>query len=95
MAYTKDANGMIDIDAPQVIRTATDILDDGTIAQRVINVGGQLVPKVYDGIDLSYIVSGPGIGEIGTVVYKLGVATVATLTLSYDGSNRLTSVVKS
>lgn len=33
--------------------------------------------------------------RISTVVYKLATVTVATLTMSYDGSNRLTGVVRS
>jgi hypothetical protein len=32
---------------------------------------------------------------ISTVVYKLATVTVATLTFSYDGSNRLIGVVRS
>lgn len=49
----------------------------------------------YDEIDLTYIVAGNGTGEIGTVVYSLATVPVATLTLTYDASNRLTNVTKS
>lgn len=59
------------------------------------NVGGSFVPEKFDEIDLTYIPSGNGAGQIGTVVYKLSTATIATLTLTYDGSNNLISVVKS
>jgi hypothetical protein len=95
MAAQKDANGMLSIDADQVIRSTADITDDGQIVQKVLPVGGTLVPKVYDSIALTYVNAGNGVGEIETVTYKFGVATVATLTLSYDGSNRLINVVKS
>lgn len=96
MAINRDANGMVDIDANQVIRSQADILPDNTgLAQKVVQVSGTLVPKIFDGIELTYIVAGPGTGEIGTAVYKLGAATVATLTLTYDGSNRLINVVRS
>jgi hypothetical protein len=58
-------------------------------------LSGSLVPAAYDEIDLTYVASGAGVGQIETAVYKLASATVATLTLSYDGSDRLSSVVKS
>lgn len=47
-----------------------------------------LVPELYDSIDLGYTGD-----DLTTVTYKLGVATVATLTLGYTGG-RLTSVVR-
>lgn len=53
-----------------------------------------LVPVEYDDIALTYVVSGDGAGEIETVVYSSGGSTVATLTLGYDSSNRLNSVVR-
>lgn len=96
MAINRDINGMVDLDSGQVIRTQAEILPDNTgLAQKVISVGGSLVPKVYDSIQLTYITSGNGVGEIGTVTYKLTGVTVAVLVLSYDGSNRLVNVVKS
>lgn len=52
----------------------------------------------YDYIALTYVPSGNGVGEIETVTYKTGGAsgtTLATLTLSYDGSNKLSSVTAS
>lgn len=48
-----------------------------------------LVPVEYDEIVLTYTGS-----NVTTVVYKLATATVATLTLSYSGSN-LIGVVRS
>lgn len=49
-----------------------------------------LVPTKYDNIELTYV-----LGNLGVVVYKLGSTTVSTVTLSYDGSGNLISVVKS
>lgn len=49
----------------------------------------------YDEIDITYIAAGNGVGEVGTVVYSLAAAPVATLTLTYDASNRLINVTKS
>ena len=65
-------------------------------AIRVENIS-QLVPEVYDAIQLSYIVSGPGTGQIGTVQYYeggTGGLLVATLTLTYDVSNNLITVAR-
>jgi len=60
-----------------------------------IKVIGSLVPEHYDKIDLSYIVSGFGIGQIGVVVYKLSATTIATLTLTYNASSQVISIVRS
>lgn len=87
--------GMSPLDANQVIRSQAITLADGSLAQSVIPVGGSLVPEQHDEIEITYIGAGPGTGEIGTVVYKFETVTVATLTLTYDGSNRLTGVVRS
>ena len=59
---------------------------------------GALVPEEFDYIGLTYVSGGNGDGEIETVIYKTGGSggtTVGTLTLGYDGSNRLSSVTKS
>jgi len=53
------------------------------------------VPTNYDEIVMTYIPSGNGEGEIQTVTYKLATVTVATLTLSYNGDNKLSGVAKS
>jgi hypothetical protein len=71
--------------------------DDAAQAHRVTQLNS-LVPEEYDYIALTYVGAGPGMGEISTVTYKVGGAsgtTVATLTLGYDGSNRLTSILRS
>lgn len=79
------------LDAPQIIR---EVFDASTESIKVKSVGGSLVPDIYDSITLTYVASGPGTGEIQTVTYVLDASTIATLTLSYDGSNRLISVVR-
>lgn len=80
------------LDANQVIKETFDKTNE---ALRVIGVGGNLVPEAYDDITLTYVVAGPGSGEIETVTYSLDGSTVATLTLSYDGANRLSNVTRS
>lgn len=62
--------------------------------QSAINVRSGLVPREYDQIDLTYVPSGNGAGEVATATYKLATVTQATLTLTYDSSNRVTSVVR-
>jgi len=57
-----------------------------------------LVPSSHDYIAQTYITSGNGTGQLGTVTFKSGGAagtTVALLTLTYDASDRLISVEKS
>lgn len=55
-------------------------------------IGAVLITEPFDNIQITYV----GITtNINTVTYKLGITTVATLTLGYDGSDRLTSVTRS
>ncbi len=69
------------------------VYDPATESLKVLGTGGNLVPDRYDEIALTYITSGNGTGEIGTAAYKLEGATIATLTLTYDSSNRLIGAV--
>ena len=49
----------------------------------------KIVPKQFDRIDLTYV----GTTDfVRTASYYQGATLVATLTISYDGSNRITSV---
>lgn len=75
--------------------STTTTLDAGTYSLSQITEGLS-IPK-YDYIALTYVSAGNGVGEISTVTYKQGGAsgqTVATLTLGYDGSNRLNAVTR-
>ena len=80
------------LDFPQVLKKSFDVSNE---CLKVSQVAGILVPENYDSITLTYITSGNGTGEIGTVVYKLDGTTVATLSLTYDASDRLSTVTKS
>lgn len=81
----------------QVLQFSFDANDGALRVSPVIGttVPGSLAPPQFDEIALTYITSGNGTGSIGTVVYKLASAVVATLTLIYDSSNRLIDVQKS
>lgn len=68
---------------------------DSKLSDLNARLGGSLAPVEHDELEITYVTAGNGIGEIETVIYKLATATVATLTLSYDASNRLIGVVKS
>ena len=70
----------------------TPISEDNPLP--IINFS-QLVPEIYDQVSMTEITSGNGIGEIGTITYKLAAATVATLTLTYSSTNFLLDVVRS
>lgn len=65
----------------QAVLTDTD-------GKLIVVAMGALVPSVYDTIDLTYTGS-----DLTGVVYKLGVATISTLTLTYT-SGKLTKVEK-
>lgn len=70
---------------------------ESDIADLNARLAGNLVPETFDYVALTYVAAGNGIGEIETVTYKTGGAggsTVATLTLAYDGSDRLSSVTR-
>jgi len=80
------------LDSGQVIEASFDPLYE---AIDVVNIGGSLVPDLYDEIDLTYVTVGNGIGQIETATYKLSTLNIATLTLTYDSSNRIIKVVRS
>ncbi len=76
------------LDANQVLKES---FDDESQALKTIGVGGALVPEKYTAITLTY----DGSGNIATVTYFDGAVQVALLTLTYNGSNQLTQVVRS
>lgn len=83
------ANQTSEITQLTAINTATSALNT--------RLAGALVPAAFDYISQTYVTSGNGTGQTATVIYKTGGAsgtTVATLTMAYDGSNRLSSVTK-
>lgn len=66
--------------------------DSGAIETIGLN---SLVPKEYDEIALTYVGAGlDGEGQVATAQYRLSSSPVATLTLSYDSSDRLVNVVR-
>jgi len=63
-----------------------------TDVQALVNkLPAGLVPEAFDELVIGYIGSTT---DISSVTYKLASVTVAVLTLSYDGQNRLNGVVK-
>lgn len=55
---------------------------------------GGAITKSYDYIGVSYVAAGNGVGEVETLVFKTGGAggtTVGTVTLTYDGSGRVST----
>ena len=72
----------------------TGAATEATLAAFSDKTAAALVPEAFDFQDISYV---GATDAISTVVYKTGGAggtAVATLTMGYDGSNRLTSVTR-
>lgn len=80
------------LDPGQIVKRS---FDESTQSLKVKSIAGALVSETYNEVDLTYVASGNGVGQIETATYKLNGATVATLTLSYDAQNRLVTVIKS
>lgn len=87
----QNANGTLTNIDSQLANLATE----STLQDLNNKTAGALVPVAFDEIQLTYVTSGNGIGEIATAVYKSSSTTVATLTMTYDSNNKLTNVVKS
>lgn len=95
-AVTQPVSGTVTVNAGTNLNTSALALESGgNLAALNARTAGSLVPVKFDEVDLTYVPSGNGVGQIATAVYKLVGSTVKTLTLSYDGSNRLSSVVAS
>lgn len=72
-------------------------LEVNPASQETVSAIAGLVTSAYDYLVITYVAAGNGVGEIETVIFKSGGAggtTVATLTLAYNASNKLTSVTK-
>ena len=90
---TGGGGGFVDVKVnPSGALTTETQLTAGTAAIGTVRVTNNLVPVNFDEIVVSYVGSTT---DISSVVYKLATVTVATITLSYDGSNRLVGVVRS
>ncbi len=62
-----------------------------------VDVLNSLIPEAYDSIALSYWSSGFGNGQVETVQYYVGGLSgtlVATLTLNYNASAQVSSIVR-
>lgn len=82
------------LDAEQVLQSSYNA--NGSL--NVSSLAEGLVPAQYDSIALTYVSSGAAAGQVATVSYYAGGLSgtlIQTLTLSYNGSAQLTSVVGS
>lgn len=60
----------------------------------VRDTSGLFIPE-HDYVELTYVSSGNGAGEVNTITYKEGGAsgtTVAVATMAYNSDNKLTSL---
>ena len=81
--------GSATITGPVTVSSEVEIKNDS--GNPIPIKDGFSIPE-YDTIQLSNY---DGQGNVGTVVYRKNGVSVATLTLTYNGSNQLTSVSKS
>lgn len=58
------------------------------------SLAGFSIPA-YDNIALTYVTIGNGLGKVETATYSLNSVMVAVLTITYDSSNRISTVTKS
>jgi hypothetical protein len=78
-----------------VTNTSNNILAINALSNKTASAD---VYEPYDYRAFSYVVSGNGTGQIGTITFKLGGMNgtlVATQTLSYDTQNRVVSITRS
>lgn len=61
----------------------------GTDGALRVNMIGSMVPYTYDSVTLAYTGS-----DLTTAVFKQGATTVATLTMTYDGSHNMLTVTR-
>jgi hypothetical protein len=80
----------VDVDVTATV-LAPDASTETTLAALNAKSAAALVPEQFDEQVISYV---GATTDVSTVEYKLATVTVATLTLSYDGNNRLIGVVK-
>jgi len=88
------SNQLSQKDGQQVLRSA---FDEASNSLGINNVA-DLVKEPYDYIALTYVAAGNGAGEIETVTYRNGGSggtIVATLTLTYDASDRIADITVS
>jgi hypothetical protein len=74
-----------------VLTKLDDVATEATLGDILDKLAGALIPFEHDQIIPSYV---GATTDISTVIYKKAGVTVATLTFTYDGSNRLINVVR-
>lgn len=89
---TAGGGGYVDVKVnPSGALTTETQLTAGTAAIGTVRVTNQIVPVNFDEQVITYV---GATTNIASVVYKLASVTVATVTMTYDGSNRLIGVVR-
>lgn len=73
----------------RAIRENFEVVNEADLLYIIAN--GAL-PKDFDEIQLTYVSAGNGVGEIETVTYLKNSVTIRTLTLTYNGDNKLSGV---
>lgn len=84
-------------DATYDVKKVSNFIDDGD-GNLVRETASSFRIGNFDYITLTYVASGNGVGEIETITYKKGGAsgtTLATLTITYNENNKISSITKS
>ena len=76
----------------QYINPATEDKQDD-IKNSLENLVGFEIPP-FDEIDMTYVVSGNGIGQIHTAIYSLASTPHTTLTITYNSDDKISNVTK-
>lgn len=91
LAVSATGHALVDISSAVL---PTGAATEATLAAFSNKSAGALVPEAFDYQDITYVGAST---DVDQVIYKSGGAggtVVATLTMGYDGSNRLSSVTK-
>ena len=88
---TQPVSGTVTVNAGTNLNTSGLNLEVTQVAFSAKSMSA-LINNPFDEVVITYV---GATTNIATVVYKLAAATVNTLTMTYDGSNRLIDVVKS
>lgn len=63
-----------------------------TVVENTLEAIAGFFTLPYDNMVLTYVAAGNGVGKIETVTTKQGVTTVQTLTITYNASNKISTV---
>lgn len=83
----------VTVDNNDLAEYVVETIDQGAgVHRQVMQVFSSEKLPIHDSIELTYVAAGDGAGEIETVTYKLEGVTKRVTTITYDASDRVSSV---